>query len=339
MAEKKWWEKANDFFQPISNAIKETKNRTPKTVTTPTAAINTINNLLQPGRDANNIVKQTTKGQPAGNALNYTNLASGNHPWNTPTYLVSGIDYDARVDDILNKANNYTPPVASGNGAAGGGGGISYGYSGGGGGYSAYPGYVSPYEAQLQEVLNRLMNRQPFSYDYMSDPMYQQYAKSYGIQGDLARQDTLGDVASMTGGLPSSYAITAAQQAQNSWNSALNDMIPQLQDAAYQRWMGNYEADANLANLLTSLDSMAYDRYNTDRNYNLALQDANNQARQVAVTNSYSMPEGMSYEEALDWGANNMSGMTAAQQDAFMDYIENQAKLQELMYGGGGLLG
>ena len=327
MAEKKWWEKVNDFFQPITNAIKETKNRTPKTVTTPTAAVNTINNFLQPGRETNNIVKETTKNQPAGNALNYNNMASGNHSWGLPTYEWMG---EGRVSYPGNSTLGFTPSPTGSDG----GGGTSYGYSGGGG-YSAYPGYVSPYEAQLQEVLNRMMNRQPFSYDYMSDPMYQQYAKSYGIQGDLARQDTLGDVASMTGGLPSSYAVTAAQQAQNSWNNALNDMSPQLQDAAYQRWMGNYEADANLANLLTSLDSMAYDRYNADRNYNLALQDANNQARQVEVTNSYSMPEGMSYEEILDWGANNMDGnMTSAQQDAFMDYIERLTRLEELRNGG-----
>lgn len=334
MAEKKWWEKTtkewvNDTLKPaVSTAINATKN---------------YNQQQAQAAQKPVVTAPVNKGQSYG-GTNYSNIGT----WEVPA-MPSGFggsggfqkndDYYTVADSILKNGPTVQQAMAQKNRGNAGGGGISYGYSGGGGGYSAYPGYVSPYEAQLQEVLNRLMNRQPFSYDYMSDPMYQQYAKSYGIQGDLARQDTLGDVASMTGGLPSSYAITAAQQAQNSWNSALNDMIPQLQDAAYQRWMGNYEADANLANLLTSLDSMAYDRYNTDRNYNLALQDANNQARQVAVTNSYSMPEGMSYEEALDWGANNMSGMTAAQQDAFMDYIENQAKLQELMYGGGGLLG
>lgn len=327
MAEKKWWEKTtkewvNDTLKPaVSSLVSSAKNN-----------VNTVKNT----------VNKTTQGQAAGNATNYSNLASGNHSWGTSSAGKATNANNMGLAPLYTSADRYSPEKIAASkqntGSSGGGGTVS-GYYSGGGGYSGYAPYVSPYEAQLQEAVNRLMNREPFSYDYMSDPLYQQYAKSYGIQGELARQDTLGDVSSMTGGLPSSYAVTAAQQAQNSWNSALNDMIPALQDAAYQRWMGNYEADTNLANMLTSLDSMAYDRYNTDRNYDLALQEANNRVRQTAVVNDYSMPSGMSYEEMLEWGANNLGSMTSAQRDTFMDNIEYQTRLQELMYGGSGLLG
>jgi len=328
MAEKKWWEKTtkewvNDTLKPaVSSFVSSAKN-----------SANAVKNT----------VKRTTQGQPAANATSYSNLASGNHSWGTsgsagkttPATSKSN-DYYTIAENIKNNAPAVQQLMANSklSGSSGGGGGYTGGVS-----YSAYPSYVSPYESQLKKALDKLMSREEFSYDYLNDPLYQQYAKSYGIQGDMARQDTLGDIASMTGGLPSSYAVTAAQQAQNSWNSALNDMIPQLHDAAYRRYMGDYEADANLANMLTTLDSMAYDRYNTDRNYNLALQEANNRARQAATAGSYSMPSGMSYEEMLDWGANNLGSMTSAQADTFMDQMEYMARLQELLYGGGGLLG
>lgn len=282
--------------------------------------------------------QQAASRQPSANAHTIAQQASGEHLWTAPTPPASvteggRISPDGTPNSTLIGYDNNRNPINTG-GGGGSGAVIDYG----GGGYSAYPAYVSPYEAQLQAALNKLLSREEFNYDYLSDPLYQQYAKQYGIQGDLARQDTLGDVASMTGGMPSSYAVTAAQQAQNGWNNALNDMIPALHDAAYRRYMGDYEADANLASMLSSLDSMAYDRYNRDRNYNLALQEANNRARRTVTTTgggdkfsgigaAYAslMNSGLSGD---DWVAKYGEQLTDEQWEAIMK------QLNDNMYGG-----
>ena len=280
--------------------------------------------------------QQAASRQPSANAHTIAQQASGEHLWTAPTPPAS-VTEGGRISPAGNSTligyDEDRKLVNSGN--TGGNAVTSYS----GAGYSAYPAYVSPYESQLQAALNKLINREEFNYDYLSDPLYQQYAKQYGIQGDLARQDTLGDVASMTGGMPSSYAVTAAQQAQNGWNNALNDMIPALHDAAYRRYMGDYEADANLASMLSSLDSMAYDRYNRDRNYNLALQEANNRARRTVTTTgggysgngaalSSMLGSGM---DGTDWVAANGGNLTDEQLDFLLKYLNNNAS--------GGLLG
>ena len=275
--------------------------------------------------------QQAASGQPSANAHTIAQQASGEHLWTvpktqtvgSPSVGVNGSSRGGYLEEMAKKQN-------TGDGAGAGYSGVVS--------YSAYPGYVSPYESQLQAALNKLMSREEFKYDYLSDPLYQQYAKQYGIQGDLARQDTLGDVASMTGGMPSSYAVTAAQQAQNGWNSALNDMIPALQEAAYQKYMGDYEADRNLLSMLSSLDGMAYDRYNQDRNYNLALQEANNRARRTVTTTgggdkfsgigaAYAslMNSGLSGD---DWVAKYGEQLTDEQWEAIMK------QLIDNMYGG-----
>lgn len=127
--------------------------------------------------------------------------------------------------------------------------------------------YNSPYAQAQQAALDKLLNREAFSYNHLEDPAYQAYAKQYAFYGDQARQDTLGDVAGMTGGMPSSYAVSAAQQAQNQWNSRLTDIIPQLQDAAYQRYQGDFQNNVDVSNILATLDSTAYSRYDNDRNF------------------------------------------------------------------------
>lgn len=296
-------------------------------------------------------VKTQPASSPQGQSYkgnNYTNIGtweapavSGGHneQKNSPVYNLAG-DYDylkgtglsGKVDMPVAKKNEEV----SGDGA----GGVITGYLGGGGGYNPYPSYVSPYGDQLQAALDKLINREEFSYDYLNDPIYQQYAKQYGIQGDMARQDTLGDVASMTGGMPSSWAVSAAQQAQNSWNSGLNDIIPSLQEAAYQKYLGNYEADANLASLLSSLDGMAYERYNQDRNYDLAIQEANNRVRKAVsgVSGGSGATNGVALSDMLgsgmdgtDWVAANAKNLTDEQLDYILEYLNNNAS--------GGLLG
>lgn len=128
--------------------------------------------------------------------------------------------------------------------------------------------YKSAYSSMIDELVNKAINRQPFQYDPASDPAYQAYARQYTRLGDEAGRDTLADVASQTGGLASSYAVTASQQARNAYNQALTDKIPSLMETAYNKYRNEYNDYLAGIGTLQGLDDSAYNRFSTDRDYN-----------------------------------------------------------------------
>lgn len=139
-----------------------------------------------------------------------------------------------------------------------------YGYSGGGSlGYEPFEigSYESPYSAQIAALMNQLLNRSAFSYDYSTDPIYLQYAQSYNTEGERASQDAMAQAAALTGGLPSSYAVTAANQAGNYYANALNDKIPELYLQNYNMYLDELGLDYNNLNSLMSLDAADYNRW------------------------------------------------------------------------------
>lgn len=71
--------------------------------------------------------------------------------------------------------------------------------------------------------------------DYQQSPEYQNLADLYRQRGQLAMEDTLGTASQMSGGLDSSYAAAAAQQAYNGYMSNLE----QAAQSAYQQQLSN----------------------------------------------------------------------------------------------------
>ena len=41
------------------------------------------------------------------------------------------------------------------------------------------PNYAGSYDQQLQEIYDKIQNREPFSYDVNADPLYQAYKDQY----------------------------------------------------------------------------------------------------------------------------------------------------------------
>ena len=123
------------------------------------------------------------------------------------------------------------------------------------------PEFNSQYSSQIDQLLNSILNREEFSYDYTTDPTYHAYADKYKRLGDRAREDTLGNIAALNGGYASSWAASAASQAQNDYNQQLSDVIPTLYDAAYNRYMDDYNMDVTNLGLLQGVDNTQYDRY------------------------------------------------------------------------------
>ena len=103
------------------------------------------------------------------------------------------------------------------------------------------PGYTSQWQTQLNDTINKILNREKFSYDLNGDALYQQYKDKYIQQGKLAMGDAIGQASAMTGGYGNSYAQSVGQQAYQAQLQNLNDIVPELYQMAYDRY--NQEGD------------------------------------------------------------------------------------------------
>lgn len=128
----------------------------------------------------------------------------------------------------------------------------------------------SKYGDQINSSIEKIVNADPFTYDYTTDPLYQQYEKTYRREGDRARQNTMADYSTMTGGLPSSWAVSAAQQAQGYYNQQLADKVPELWQLAYQMYQDRLNNERANLGIYMDLDNIDYNRQsmNADRAYN-----------------------------------------------------------------------
>lgn len=103
-------------------------------------------------------------------------------------------------------------------------------------------GFTQDNRQQLDDAWNKYLNREKFTYDLEADPFYQQYKKQYQNMGRLAMEDTVGRAAALSGGYNNSYAQTAGQQTYQSYLDQLNNVMPELYSAAYNRYQAEGEA-------------------------------------------------------------------------------------------------
>jgi hypothetical protein len=113
------------------------------------------------------------------------------------------------------------------------------------------------YGESLKAALDRINNREKFTYDLNGDALYQQYKDQYINQGRLAMQDTMGQAAAMTGGYGNSYAATVGNQAYQGYLQKLNDVVPELYNLALNKY--NLEGQD-----LKDQYSLLKDQYNTE---------------------------------------------------------------------------
>lgn len=151
-----------------------------------------------------------------------------------------------------------------------------YGYSGGGdgseyipllqqivgGGFNAgsRPTYSSEYSSRIDALLDQILNRDAFSYNAADDSLFQQYKTMYNREGDRAMQDTMAAAASQAGGM-NSYAITAAQQANDYYSAQLADKVPELYQLAYEMYLDDIDLQVRDLGLLQDMDQTQYNRY------------------------------------------------------------------------------
>ncbi len=120
------------------------------------------------------------------------------------------------------------------------------------------PTYGASYDQQLEELYDKIVNREDFTYDLNADALYEQYQQKFTALGDQAMQDTMGQAAALTGGYASSYAQNAGQQAYNQYLTQLNDIVPDIYNQAYGRYQ---DEGQDLLNQYGMLGDMAEDEY------------------------------------------------------------------------------
>lgn len=182
-----------------------------------------------------NVTKDDQAGVWSGSAAQSTAIAP-TFSFNTaqPTFQSS---YSDRIDAMLNELltrENFT--------------------------FEDAPTYTDNYSGKITDMMGQIENRDPFSYDAAADPLYQQYQTQYNREGNRAMNDTLAAAAANAGGM-NSYAMTAAQQANDYWNAQLTDKIPELQQLAYEMYLQDFDQDVDQLNLYRSLGETEYNRW------------------------------------------------------------------------------
>lgn len=167
--------------------------------------------------------------------------------------------------------------------------------------------YESKYNDRINAALDSILNREDFSYNPASDPSYQAYSEKYRNLGRSSMQNALGDAAALTGGQTSSYALAAAQQANDAYNARLSDQIPTLQQMAYDMYDRDLTQKRNDLSTLQGLDDSDYGRYRDSRADELAVYDRNYSAdRDIIGDQRYDAEwKYQKEQDSLEWAYRN----------------------------------
>ena len=167
--------------------------------------------------------------------------------------------------------------------------------------------FQSSYEGQLNDIYNKIMNRENFEYDLNTDMLYQQAKDQYTALGKMAMQDTMGQAAAMTGGYGNSYANTAGFQAYQAYLQDLNNNVPEY----YQMALDKYNQDtSNLYNQYAITGELYNDEYSKYRDeVNDWYNDYNNAVNRYVDErnldyNAYTDAQSLAYQRYADAVAN-----------------------------------
>lgn len=138
----------------------------------------------------------------------------------------------------------------------------------------AAPTYVDKYADKKKELMDAILNRPAYSYDAEKDPVAQAYQKQYAREGNRATDHAMAAAAAATGGVPSSYAMSAAAQAGNQYAAKMADKIPELEQQAYDRYrqdLGLKLSDLEMVENASKNDYNQFlndlNQFNNDRNF------------------------------------------------------------------------
>lgn len=161
----------------------------------------------------------------------------------------SGFNYEKfEVPDIVNQAWAYTQSLRE-----------------------QLSGGRTSYSDRIDALMNEYLNREKFSYDADTDPLFQQMLASSMNSGKLAMEDTIGTAASLTGGYGNSYATRAGNSAYNQYISEAYENLPDYYNLAMQAYEMEGNQMLNKLGVLRDADDTEYSRlmdaYNINNDY------------------------------------------------------------------------
>lgn len=137
---------------------------------------------------------------------------------------------------------------------------INNGLSGAGVNLENRPVFDSTYKSKTDEILDKVLDADSFSYDINTDPLYNIYADKYTREGQRAMKDTLAQAAMGAGG-NNSWAVSAAAQAQSRYMQELADKVPELYNLAYEKYLDDRSMEMNKLNILRDMENNEFNRY------------------------------------------------------------------------------
>lgn len=149
------------------------------------------------------------------------------------------------------------------------------------------PSYKNSYEGQLEDIYDRIVNRDKFSYDLNGDMLYQQYKDQYIQQGQLAMRDTMGQAAALTGGYGSTYGQAVGQQQYDAYIQQLNGLVPELYGMALDRYRQEGDDLYQLYGLTGDMADEEYARYQDEYNRWLTERDYAQKQADAAYDRGY----------------------------------------------------
>lgn len=160
--------------------------------------------------------------------------------------------------------------------------------------------YKDNYAAKIDSLLSALSSRK-FSYDPEKDPSYIKYRDKYLADALLAMEDAAGAASAKTGGYSNSYAQAVGNQAFGKYMQDFSQILPELYEAAYDRYSDEGDDLISRIKLISSLSDEQWDRYNdalknylsegkmlTDNYSKLSKEDAENYLKYLEIMKKYS---------------------------------------------------
>jgi hypothetical protein len=154
--------------------------------------------------------------------------------------------------------------------------------------------YVNQYGSAQQALIDTLS--QSFSYDSDADPSWQSYRQAYLREGQRAYEDSLGAAAANTGGIASTAAVTAAQQARNYYDAQAADKKAALYQQAYENYLSARQQAASELTVYDQLNQTAAD--NQQQVYDNAIEKWKSYGYVTSdISDILSLPVGTAYSE------------------------------------------
>lgn len=138
------------------------------------------------------------------------------------------------------------------------------------------------YSDDVQAMIDKIMNREKFSYDVDNDQLFQQALASAMNSGKQAMQDTIGQASALTGGYGSTYATSAGNQAYNAFIEDAYNNLPQYYQMAMEAYQMEGDEMYRQFGMLSEMDDKEYSR-------NVTAFDATSQYRNRMYDEAYSM--------------------------------------------------